>query len=50
MAVTDRSQTVLKECKPTAKAVEELSESSVHVKTPEFVKKQGVIKAILIRP
>ena len=49
-AVTDTSQKLLEETKPTTKAIEELDDPNIHVKVLELLNKNGVIESSLIRP
>ena len=48
--VTDTSQKLLDESKSTTKAIEELYESSVHVKALQLINQRGEIHSNLIRP
>ena len=48
--VTDTSQKLLEERKSTTKAIEELDESNVHVKTLQLINQSGEIHSKLIRP
>ena len=48
--VLDASQNIFEETKSTKKAIEELDESTLHVKTLELMKKNGVVHSNLIRP
>ena len=50
IAVTDTSQNLLEKSKSTAKVIEELDESDLHVKALELMNKNGVIHSSLIRP
>ena len=49
-AVKDSNQKLLAKIEFTAKAIEEMDESNVHVKASELMNKNGLIHSSLIRP